>query len=116
MEFDCLANILFNFLLRQACGNATIKVGRIGRIAGWSFFNNNQILHSLLLLQASLFKNAVQGSGSEIVSGFSGQSDKSGLRRVFVLPVTAFRANQIPSILFEQPENISDFQLFPSIY
>jgi len=54
MKLDCLAHILFNFLFGRARSNAPIKVGRIRRIPGSRFFNNNQILHSLLLCPLSL--------------------------------------------------------------
>ena len=47
------------------------------------------------------------------MTGMAGNRDTAWLGWVLVLPVTAFRGNQVPTILLNQLDNLTDLHFHP---
>jgi hypothetical protein len=60
-------------------------------------------------LELRLFENAVLCSLSQIVVGMTCNCHATGFVRMLLLPVTAFRGNQIPAIGFDQFDDVAHF-------
>jgi hypothetical protein len=61
-------------------------------------------------LQMCLFVYAVHGTGSQVIGKMPGKGDPARFFRMFVLAVTSFCCNQVPTISFDHLNNFPDFQ------
>ena len=60
--------------------------------------------------QLCLLEYAVHGTRSQIIGKMPGNGDPAGFFRMFILAVTSFCCNQVPSISFYYLNNFPDFQ------
>jgi hypothetical protein len=58
-----------------------------------------------------LFEDAVQGTFWQVFPGLAGDCDTSGPYGVLELPMTARHLHQLPSILLQQMDDVTDFHL-----
>ena len=87
---------------RPHLGSCRLQRSREDPEKTWSipfqFLQQRQDTYSF---QPRLFEDTVECAGSEIITGFAGDSDTPRLGCVFVLPMATTRGNQIPPILLD---------------
>jgi hypothetical protein len=76
---------------------------------GFALFDNYSVFHRVILFQTGLFENTVQRAWRNVNVWLAGHRHGSAFRLMFELSVAAFRPSQIPTIVFQQPNEVSDF-------
>ena len=116
VHFNGFVHIGFRFLASLSCRNTTWQIGTIRRVISTCLFNNNKkAIHILLpftffrLFQLSLFQNAIQSAWSHFVARMTSNCDATWLLGMFLLSVTALRRDHIPSICFNEFDDVSNF-------
>jgi len=108
MKFNCLLDQRANLRPRLTCTDHSRQVGNISRPTGTQLFVNNHIVHGLVhAFNLACLRTLLRVPGGRSSFGCHGQSDPSGFRRVFVLPVTSTRLFQKPAIPFQQFDDIA---------
>ena len=61
------------------------------------------------LFQASLFQDAIERSGWQVVTWLAGNRYPAGFDRVLELPVATAARDSIPAVVRQKLQNLSDF-------
>ena len=101
MHFYGFLNQFDHFFTRCTDRDTAGQVGRVCSEAVPVFFDHHRVLHDLIILQASLFEDAVQGPGRNRDAGFSGNGNRAGFYGVPKLPVATLHPDLLPPILLE---------------
>ena len=99
----------------SACGYTARQVKRIGRIISTCLLNNNQeAMHIYLsvilwLFQSCLLENAVQRARRLFMTRMTCNRDAPPFGGMLVLAMTTFRSHAIPTVRFNQFDNVKNF-------
>jgi hypothetical protein len=106
VNFDALANCIDYFAFRFRGSGASWQIWHIGAISAFCFLHNDCVPH-LSSLQSGLFEDASQRTALNIHSGMESDNYSALLCFVSKNLMAAFRAHQIPTIAFQEPDQFS---------
>ena len=109
MERDRLTDELRRLFSRFTDSNASGKIRNVSPVIRFAALEDDDVLHSVLLfrLQAGLPQDTPERARRKVQTLFTRDRHQSFLPRVFKLPMTAHRPRQLPSIPFDQPDDVS---------
>jgi hypothetical protein len=108
VEFNSFLDKFQNFITSFRNRNTAGKIGDVCAKTGFALFNNDGVFHGVILFQSCLFENTVQRPSRHVDVWFACDSHRSAFRCVFELTVAAFRASQMPAIVFKQSDEVSN--------
>jgi hypothetical protein len=76
---------------------------------GFALFDHDGVFHKVILFQTGLFENVVKCPRRNVDVWFAGDGNGSAFRLMFELTVATLRSGKIPTIVFEQPDQVPHF-------
>jgi hypothetical protein len=113
VEFNGLVHFAFDAISRLARGYAAGEIGRIGRIAGAGFFDDDKVTAHF---NPACFRLLFWGAWRKIITGLSRNSDHTFFLVVSILAVTATRSIKIPPVLLDKFDYRANFHRRECLY
>jgi hypothetical protein len=111
MEFNSFLDKFQDFVASFPNCHTTRQVGNMCAKTGFALLDNDGVFHSVILFQPGLFENAVQCARRHVDVWFAGDRHGSTFRWMFELAVTALCPRQVPPILFELPDEVTNLHV-----